>query len=112
MGYVCNYVRNLASVAMRREPERPLLFSYYVTHRCDLNCCYCCDGDGVRFKENPIRELDVDEARRLIEALRRSGDTLDITGGEPLVREDLEDILESAQSAGFRVVLNLSLIHI
>jgi MoaA/NifB/PqqE/SkfB family radical SAM enzyme len=106
MGYVCNYVRNLASVAMRREPERPLLFSYYVTHRCNLNCRYCCDGDGRRFKENPIRELDVDEARRLIGALRGSGDTLDITGGEPLVREDLEDILESAQSAGFRVVLN------
>ncbi|MHC4249377.1 MAG: radical SAM protein [Planctomycetota bacterium] len=106
MGYLASYVRNLASIATGREPERPLIFSYYVTHRCGLNCRYCCDGDGRRFKENPIRELDADEARRLIRVLRRSGDTLDITGGEPMVREDLEDILEAARSAGFRVVLN------
>ena len=47
MGFVLNYMRNMASVALGREPTRPLLFSYYVTHRCELNCRYCCDGDGL-----------------------------------------------------------------
>jgi MoaA/NifB/PqqE/SkfB family radical SAM enzyme len=82
------------------------MFSYYVTHRCNLNCRYCCDGDGKRFKEEPIPELPTADAKRLLSILRRSGDTLDVTGGEPLVREDLEDILGHARSVGFRTILN------
>ena len=106
MGFVANYITNLAAVAVGRQPSRPLLFSYYVTHRCELNCRYCCDGDGKRFKEQPIPELATDEAKRLISILRGAADTLDITGGEPMQRPDLEDILAHARGAGFRTVLN------
>jgi len=106
MGFVANYVWNLASVAAGRQPVRPLLFSYYVTHRCNLNCRYCSDGDGKRFKEDPVAELTAAEAKRLLTILRRSADTLDLTGGEPMVREDLEEILDHARAVGFRTVLN------
>jgi MoaA/NifB/PqqE/SkfB family radical SAM enzyme len=106
MGFVGNYLKNAVSVGLGREPDRPLLFSYYVTHRCELNCRYCCDGDGKRFKEDPIPELSVEEATKLLSILRRVCDTLDITGGEPMVREDLEEILATARQMGFRTVLN------
>jgi MoaA/NifB/PqqE/SkfB family radical SAM enzyme len=106
MGFLLNYLKNVVSVGLGREPIRPLLFSYYVTHRCELNCRYCCDGDGKRFKEDPVPELSVDEAARLFSILRMACDTLDITGGEPMVREDLEEILASARRMGFRTVLN------
>ena len=106
MGFVFNYIRNMASMALGQEPSRPLLFSYYVTHRCELNCRYCCDGDGKRFKEDPIPELSTKEVKKLISILRGATDTLDITGGEPLIREDLEEILSFARQMGFRTVLN------
>jgi MoaA/NifB/PqqE/SkfB family radical SAM enzyme len=106
MGFVWNYLRNLATGRMGRQPWRPLLFSYYVTHRCPLNCSYCCDGSGVPFKANAIPELGLPEIKRLLQCLRPAGDALDITGGEPLVREDLEDILALARELGFRTVLN------
>jgi len=106
VGFVANYIANLAAVAVGRQPSRPLLFSYYATHRCELNCRYCCDGDGKRFKEDPIRELTAEEAARLISILRGAADTLDVTGGEPMLRPDLEDILAHARGAGFRTVLN------
>ncbi len=106
MGFLVNYLENVVSLGFRREPARPLLFSYYVTHRCELNCRYCCDGDGKRFKEDPVPELSVDEAARLFSVVRRACDTLDITGGEPMVREDLEEILACARQMGFRTVLN------
>jgi len=106
VGFVANYTRNLAAVAAGRQPLRPLLFSYYVTHRCELNCHYCCDGDGKRFKEDPVPELTTAEAKRLIGILRGAADTLDITGGEPMLRPDLEDILAHAHDAGFRTVVN------
>jgi MoaA/NifB/PqqE/SkfB family radical SAM enzyme len=106
MGFVANYLINLGNVSLGREPIRPLLFSYYITHRCALNCRYCCDGDGKRFAEDPIPELKTDETKRLLSILRAAGDTLDITGGEPLAREDLEEILAHARAIGFRTVLN------
>ena len=106
MGFVTNYLANLARVWTGRQPIRPLLFSYYVTHRCDLGCRYCCDGDGRRFKEDPVPELETADVRRLLSLLRPAGDTLDLTGGEPLVRDDLEEILVHARAIGFRTVLN------
>lgn len=106
MGFVANYLKNLGGLCLGQEPVRPLMFSYYITHRCGLNCRYCCDGDGKRFHEDPIPELGTTDVKRLLTILRKAGDTLDITGGEPLMRDDLEDILSHASGLGFRTVLN------
>jgi len=106
MGFLDSYIRNLASIAMGKQPLRPLLFSYYITHRCDLNCAYCCDGDGKRFKADPVPELSTAQAKELIGILRRAATTLDVTGGEPMLRADLEEILSHARTLGFRTVLN------
>lgn len=106
MGFVSNYIANLARLAVRQEPRRPLLFSYYVTHRCSLSCRYCSDGSGTPFKQDAVAELSTQAAKDLITRLRRSCDTLDITGGEPLLREDLEQLLAHAKAQGFRTVLN------
>jgi molybdenum cofactor biosynthesis enzyme MoaA len=46
------------------------------------------------------------EAKRLVSILRAAADTLDITGGEPLMRDDLEEILAHASAIGLRTVLN------
>jgi MoaA/NifB/PqqE/SkfB family radical SAM enzyme len=106
MGFIRNYLLNMGALALRREPVRPLMFSYYITHQCNLNCRYCCDGDGKRFKEDPIPELETNDVKRLLSILSTAGDTLDITGGEPLMRSDLEEILADAVGKGFRTVLN------
>ncbi len=106
MGFVGNYIRNLASIAAGREPDKPLLFSYYITHRCALGCGYCSDGEGRRFSEDPVVELSAEDAMTVVDLLSRSADTLDITGGEPMLREDLEDVLELARTRGMRTVLN------
>ena len=106
MVFVGNYLRNLGGMLLGAEPIRPLLFSYYITHRCALNCCYCSDGDGRPFKADSVPELGTADAKRLISLLRGAADTLDISGGEPLLRADLEAILAHARSLGFRTVLN------
>jgi len=49
VSFVTNYVWNLGSVVLGRQPRRPLLFSYYVTHRCELRRRYCTRGRGHVF---------------------------------------------------------------
>ncbi|MBI5191156.1 MAG: radical SAM protein [Nitrospirae bacterium] len=106
MGSALNYALNLISVAVGRRPSRPLLFSYYITHRCGLRCAYCSDGDGASFREDVVDELSTEDAKRLVGMLARSADTLDITGGEPLERDDIEEVLAHARHAGMATVLN------
>lgn len=106
MSFTKNYLLNFASVAVGRQPRRPLLFSYYVTHRCPMHCRYCSDGAGNPFKDNAVTELNTAEAMKLIAILARSCDTLDLTGGEPMLRPDLEALLEHARNCGMRTVLN------
>ena len=106
MGFVGNYLENLCKIALGRTPSKPLLFSYYLTHRCDLNCKYCCDGGGRRFKEDRIEELPTDEAKTLLSILAKASDTIDITGGEPMLRDDLEELLLHIRNSGARAVLN------
>jgi MoaA/NifB/PqqE/SkfB family radical SAM enzyme len=106
MSFARNYVANLLALVTGREPLRPLLFSYYVTHRCPLSCAYCGDGQGRPFNENPVPELSTGDATSLVSILARSADTLDITGGEPMLRDDLEDILAHARASGMRTILN------
>ena len=106
MGFTANYISNLFSIAVGRQPVRPLLFSYYITHRCNLNCKYCCDGNGRRFMEDKTPELSTEEAKKLIGIISADADTIDITGGEPMMRSDLEEILAFAKNCGMRIVLN------
>ncbi len=65
-----------------------------VTQRCDLKCGYC-HREGERA---PEREMSPEEFVRISKLARRLGITkLKLTGGEPLMRKDLEAIVESCK---------------
>ncbi len=101
-----NYLLNYLSLKLGRPAVRPLLFSYYITHQCNLNCFYCSDGLGNPFKADPIPEMSTEDTMKMIWILSKSSNTLDITGGEPLLRQDLEQILSAAKNCGMRTMLN------
>lgn len=91
---------------MRRAGERhiPWQAAIEVTYRCNLACRHCYVDDELKGTERP--ELSVAEWQRILDALAASGTLhLLITGGEPLVRADLLDILEAATERGFFVAL-------
>ncbi|HEX5444961.1 MAG TPA: GTP 3',8-cyclase MoaA [Pirellulales bacterium] len=60
-----------------------------VTDRCNIRCFYCMPAGAVRFK--PRRELlSFEEIERFVSVVTRMGvRKLRLTGGEPLVRQDL-----------------------
>lgn len=73
-----------------------------VTYRCNLRCPVCFMSAGTPVPEPTFQELA--ERIRSIRATEYEGVTLQITGGEPTVREDLFDIIRLARSVGFDVV--------
>jgi MoaA/NifB/PqqE/SkfB family radical SAM enzyme len=82
--------RSLRNVFLRNAPYFAHLC---VTHRCNLRCRYCHIWD----EQSP--ELDFESTCRLVDACDSLGCAiLSITGGEPLLRDDIYDIIEHAKS--------------
>jgi cyclic pyranopterin phosphate synthase len=69
-----------------------------VTDRCNIRCFYCMPAENVRFK--PRRELlTFEEIERFVRVVARLGvDKIRLTGGEPLVRHDLHQLVAKLAS--------------
>lgn len=69
----------------------PLSTYFAVTSRCPFSCGHCSYG------QRPIQEMDLAEARDVVSQIKALGTcTLGFTGGEPLLRPDLEDLISAA----------------
>ena len=68
-----------------------------VTHRCNLDCRFCfADGDG-----NARQEPSFAQVQSSLESLAEPGKTLvQLSGGEPTLRDDLPAIVTAAKKAG------------
>lgn len=107
-----HYFQNL----YRREVRRtnivaPYAAVFYTTHKCNLECTYCTQKEPDVFSQ----ELPTDQTIRLLRIIRRETDSILFTGGEPLLRADIQELVEAAKrDIGFRSVLlvtNGTLLH-
>ena len=78
--------------------ERPTTLLAELTHRCPLHCPYCSNPlDLVRAE----REISTEDWKRVITEARALGVLqLGLSGGEPLVRKDTEELAAHARSLG------------
>ena len=82
---------------------RPLALIAELTHRCPLHCVYCSNPRELtaRSEELPIEVW----SRVFAEAAEAGVMQVDFTGGEPLARPDLAQLIQSARVAGLYVNL-------
>ena len=77
---------------------RPYTLVAELTHRCPLACAYCANPLALVPRGD---ELDTATWERLVREAEGLGVVqLHLTGGEPLVRDDLEAIVTAARAAG------------
>jgi radical SAM protein with 4Fe4S-binding SPASM domain len=82
--------------------KSPVIF-WNITGRCNLACSHCYLEAG----EERWDELSTDECRMLLEDLSAAEvPLLIISGGEPLVREDIWEILSHARKMGIKTALS------
>jgi len=88
--------------------EAPFLVIWEVTRACALACVHC-RADAIH-RRDP-RELSTAEGFRLIDQVRAFGDRpplLVLTGGDPMLRPDLTELVAYATNAGLTVALTPS----
>ncbi|MEG1513177.1 MAG: putative heme d1 biosynthesis radical SAM protein NirJ2 [Raoultibacter sp.] len=78
-----------------------MIVSWMTTNQCNLKCKHCYQ-DAEHAQEH---ELSTDEARRMIDEIARAGFKIMIfSGGEPLMRPDIYDLVAHAAARGLRPV--------
>ena len=80
-----------------RSSPFPLIANYLITSRCNLSCGVCFNQD------NPLpagQELGYDEVVELLKTLAGGKCGLFLSGGEPLLRDDIVEIVEEGKRLG------------
>lgn len=83
--------------------DLPYALTAELTHRCPLHCPYCSNPIELQKRENEL------STERWLSVLEQASDLgvvqVHFTGGEPLLRPDLEQLIRSARELGFFVNL-------
>ena len=89
----------LQARAPRAVAKPPLWLLAELTYRCPLHCAFCSNPvDYTRYRE----ELDTAEWIRVFREARAMGAVqLGFSGGEPLLRDDLPELVAAAHELGF-----------
>ncbi|MQA90459.1 MAG: radical SAM protein [Gemmatimonas sp.] len=86
-------------------PHVPHVVAWNLTRRCNLSCAHCYISAGSW--ESVADELKTDECFRIIDEMiaESAAPMLILSGGEPLLRQDLEEIAAYATTAGATAVV-------
>ena len=92
--------RNDARMVTADFNKSPFTLAWEITRACALSCMHC--RAEAQPKPDP-NELTHDEAISVIDQIRQIGDPiLVVTGGDPLMRRDVYDLLTYAVQKGLR----------
>jgi pyrroloquinoline quinone biosynthesis protein E len=79
---------------------RPLWLVLELTYRCPLKCVWC--NNPLDFDRYAAKELSTEEWKDVLRQARALGSLqLGFSGGEPMQRDDLEELVGFADSLGF-----------
>ncbi len=97
-----------------RHKSQSVLTNIIITNRCNLRCSYCFANAGAA---GYVYEPTIKEIKKMLLQIRNEkpvpGKALQLTGGEPTIRDDLVDIIKLAKKVGFtHVQLNTNAVRI
>jgi MoaA/NifB/PqqE/SkfB family radical SAM enzyme len=105
--YAANVLKAHYGRGKNKKLVKPMLAGFYVTMKCNFRCTYCDDGSGNMYPDIAEQRLDTAKTIEVLEILRRASPGLNITGGEPTVRGDIDEIFETIERLRFSpVILN------
>jgi len=85
--------------------KKPFFCNYWVTYRCNSRCEFCNFWREDSYKD--IKDAEFCDAKKNLDDLKKIGvKFIDFTGGEPLLNEQLSEILAYAKKLGFFIKLS------
>jgi len=90
-------------VPKKASQRRPIVV-WNITRACNLKCVHCYNDSGVG---KPFKDISTEKAKEVLDDLAQYGvPSVLFSGGEPLMRTDLFELIEYAGSKGLRTVIS------
>lgn len=97
------YLRNVFGCKEMCRQYKGMTLIWNLTNRCNLHCGHCYSSAS----QNKEQELSIQEITDLLTQLKEAGVMFAIlSGGEPLMREDIFDIAEVIRESGIKTYLS------
>lgn len=92
---------------IKRNAVYPFYASFKITSRCHFGCPFC------NMKKDHSKDLSTEEIKTILDNLSRSPVLMtSFEGGEPLLREDIEELLKYARTCKFYLLFTTSVRNI
>ena len=88
-----NKIKLLKNVYLKK--NKPVSLILFLTNRCNARCSFCFIDFDNEVSQNKKNELSVDDYKKISLSLKDSLVHLNITGGEPFLRSDLDQIVST-----------------
>jgi putative heme d1 biosynthesis radical SAM protein NirJ1 len=100
----CGAAETMDALRYGSEKHKRPVVVWNMTRRCNLKCIHCYSSSrNIRYRN----ELTTDEGKKLISDLAAFGSPVILfSGGEPLMREDLPELVKFAVDRGIRAVIS------
>ena len=96
--------KNTENIRAGLENPIPPYVNWEVTNRCNMGCPYCFLGENP---EGSLPDLPTGQAKSIIKKLADGGARmLNYAGGEPLVRDDILELMDYGKGLGLKNVLS------
>lgn len=87
----------------------PLGMYWIITERCCNNCRYCNYKSTANSEILKAQELSIEQVKKILIEISKAGcKKIQFTGGEPLLRDDIVEILKQAKQCGMYVGMSTS----
>jgi len=79
----------------------PEIINFKITHRCNNHCPYCYDS------KKSVPEIELAEMKKIFLYLKSKGaKAIELTGGEPMLRKDIEQVINLIKKCKLKVFLD------
>jgi len=96
--------KDLQKPALKQASDRRPIVVWNITRTCNLKCVHCYNDSGMN---KPCNELLTVQAKAVLDDLSKFGvPSVLFSGGEPLMRPDLFELIEHAGKLGVRTVIS------
>jgi len=106
-GFPKGYLAKYGSEEICPMPDLPWEVMIEVTSHCNFNCQFCFNKISFAQNGRVIKDLNTDYFKKIIDGLIKAKiKIIRFTGGEPLLRKDIFDLMEYTKKRGVEVRLN------
>ncbi len=106
-GILKSYVSSSDLSRIKAFPDLPVEIMLEVESRCNFNCQFCFNRSSFAAKGHGGQKMSKEYIKKVIDNVKKAGiPRIRFTGGEPLLRDDLLELIRYAKSKKLEVRLN------